>query len=552
MRSDEIKKGVERVPHRALMRALGLKDEDFEKPFIGIANSYNTFVVGHIHMNEITEEISRGVREAGGVPFVFGSIGICDGIAMGHPGMQYSLPSRELIADCLETMAKAHCMDGVVAIPNCDKSVPGVMMGMARLNIPAMVISGGPMYTGKIENKIVDTNTAFEAIGKFTKGLITEKELYSIECAACPGPGCCAGMFTANSMNCLTEALGLAMPGNGTALAVSADRLKLAFNTGRQIVDLVKSNTKPRDILTKEAFENAITVDMALGCSTNTVLHLPAIAHAAGISLDLKMFNAISEKTPQLCNMSPAGPFHIEDLHRVGGIMAVMNELHKINLININCKTVTGCLIKENFLSAPGGDGDVIKTNSKPYRNNGGLAILYGNLAPNGAVVKRSAVLDTMLYHKGPARVFDSEEDAYISISQGRINKGDVIVIRYEGPKGGPGMREMLQPTATMAGMGLDKDCALITDGRFSGATRGACIGHVSPEAASCGPISLLRDNDMVVIDIGNYRLDVELNEAELTIRRKNLQLKHKNISEGYLSRYARLVSSADRGAILD
>ncbi len=502
MKSDTVKRGFERVPHRALMRALGLKDADFEKPFIGIANSHNTFVVGHMHMNTLAEAVTRGIREAGGIPFEFGSIGICDGIAMGHPGMKYSLPSRELIADSLEAMVQAHCVDGLVVIPNCDKSVPGVIMGLARINIPGIVISGGPMLTGKVGERVIDTNTAFEAVGQYNKGTLSDEELYAIECAACPGPGCCAGMFTANSMNCLSEALGMALPGNGTVSAVSQERLELALQAGRRAVELVTADTKPRDILTREALENAIAVDMALGCSTNTALHLPAIAHEAGIEIHLRLFNEISERTPQLCHMSPSGSHHIEDLHMAGGIAAVMNELDKKGFVHRDCLTVTGRSSQGNFRNAHRKGEDIIRSLNNPYRSTGGLAVLFGNLAPRGAVVKRSAVSEDMLIHKGPARVFNSEEEAYGAILQGQVRSGDIIVIRYEGPKGGPGMREMLQPTSTMAGMGLDRHCALITDGRFSGATRGASIGHVSPEAAVGGPIALVQEGDIITIDI--------------------------------------------------
>ena len=552
MKSDTVKKGFERVPHRALMRALGLKDADFEKPFIGIANSYNTFVVGHIHMNTLAEAVSRGVREAGGIPFEFGSIGICDGIAMGHHGMKYSLPSRELIADCLEAMGQAHCVDGLVAIPNCDKSVPGVIMGLARMNVPAIVISGGPMLTGKLGERVIDTNTAFEAVGQYKQGIISDEELRAIECAACPGPGCCAGMFTANSMNCLSEALGIALPGNGTAPAVSQDRFQLALEAGRRAVELVKADIKPRDILTKDAFENAIAADMALGCSTNTALHLPAIAHDAGIRIDLKLFNQISERTPQLCHMSPAGAHHIEDLHRAGGIMALMNVLDEKGLIHRNCLTVTGLSAEENFRKVKPRGEEIIRSVNTPYRANGGLAVLFGTLSPNGAIVKRSAVSQDMLYHRGPARVFNSEEEAYSAILGGKIIKGDVVVIRYEGPRGGPGMREMLQPTATMAGMGLDRHCALITDGRFSGATHGASIGHLSPEAAVGGPIALVQDGDMISIDIPNHSLNIEVPSKELEYRRSKWTPPGKTIAQGLLKRYARLVSSADRGAIME
>jgi len=552
MRSNTVKKGFERVPHRALMRALGLTDEDFGKPFIGIANSYNTFIVGHIHLNELTGAVSQAVREAGGVPFEFGSIGICDGIAMGHPGMKFSLPSRELIADSIEAMALAHCVDGLVLIPNCDKSVPGVIMAAARLNLPAVVVSGGPMLVGRIGSRIIDTNTAFEAVGQYNSGAIDEAELAAIEAKACPGPGCCAGMFTANSMNCLSEALGLALPGNGTIPAVDPGRLGLAREAGGRIVELVREEVKPRDIITPAALENAIAVDMALGCSTNSALHLPAIAHAAGLSLDLNLFNRISAATPQLCHMSPSGPHHIEDLDKAGGIRAVMKELAGKGLIHGESLTISGRTIGDLVKEARNENPEVIRPIEAPYRPTGGLAALFGNLCPEGAIVKRSAVAEDMLDHRGPARVFDSEEEAYQAIMGHRIMDGDVVVIRYEGPRGGPGMREMLQPTSTMAGMGLDRTCALITDGRFSGATRGASIGHVSPEAAGGGPIALVEEGDMIQIDISNYRLTLEVPEEELARRRARWSPRPPRVSEGYLGRYARLVSSGSRGAVLD
>jgi len=552
MRSDTVKKGFERVPHRALMRALGLKDADFDKPFVGIANSYNTFIVGHIHLNELAQAASQAVLEAGGVPFVFGSIGICDGIAMGHPGMRLSLPSRELIADSLEAMALAHCVDGLVVIPNCDKSVPGMIMGAARLNLPTVVISGGPMLAGRLGDRIIDTNTAFEAVGQYNQGVIDEAELKAIEGAACPGPGCCAGMFTANSMNCLSEALGLALPGNGTIPAARPGRLELAGLAGRRIVELIREDLKPRDIITPQALENAIAADMALGCSTNSALHLPAIAHEAGLSLDLELFNRISEATPQLCHMSPSGPHHIEDLDAAGGVMALLKELSRKGLIHEDCPTVSGRSIGALLKEARNKDPQVIRPLEAPYRPTGGLAALFGNLSPDGAIVKRSAVAEDMLCHRGPARVFDGEESAYQAILGHRIEPGDVVVIRYEGPKGGPGMREMLQPTSTMAGMGLDRTCALITDGRFSGATRGASIGHVSPEAAAGGPIALVEEGDLIAIDIPRHCLTLEVPEAELARRRAGWSPRPPAVREGWLGRYARLVTSGNRGAVLE
>ncbi|MGV7223801.1 MAG: dihydroxy-acid dehydratase [Nitrospinales bacterium] len=551
MKSDTVIKGFERTPHRALMRAVGLTDGDFDKPFIGIANSYNTFVAGHVHMNDLAKTVSDAIRENGGVPFVFGSIGICDGIAMGHPGMKYSLPSRELIADSLEAMAMAHCVDGLVVIPNCDKSVPGMIIGAARLNLPTIVISGGPMMAGHLNGEVVDTNTAFEAVGRFSKGIINEEDLLAVEKACCPGHGCCAGMFTANSMNCLSEALGIALPGNGTIPAIDPGRLELAKLSGKKIIELVREDIKPRSILTIEALENAIAVDMALGCSTNTALHLPAIAFATGLNIDLNLFNRVSERTPQLCHMSPSGDHRIEDLYKSGGVMAVMNELSKMDLINRKCLTVTGKSIEESSGSAKIRNSEVIRSTDNPYHQNGGIAILFGNLCPNGAVVKRSAVAENMLQHQGPAMVFDNEEDAYRAILGHKIKKGDVVVIRYEGPKGGPGMREMLQPTSTMAGMGLDTDCVLITDGRFSGATRGASIGHVSPEAAVGGPIALIEKGDIIEIDIPNYSLNILVSDDKLSERRQKWIPQEPTVKEGYLSRYAKLVTSADRGAIL-
>lgn len=551
MKSDTVKKGFERTPHRALMRAVGLDDADFDKPFIGIANSYNTFIAGHIHMNDIAKAVSQAVRDSGGVPFVFGSIGICDGIAMGHPGMKYSLPSRELIADSLEAMAMAHCVDGLVVIPNCDKSVPGLIIGAARLNLPTVVISGGPMRAGRLDTAIVDTNTAFEAVGRFSKGLIDEAQLLAVEKACCPGHGCCAGMFTANSMNCLSEALGIALPGNGTVPATDSERLNLAAASGRKIIELVRADIKPRQILTAQALENAITVDMALGCSTNTALHLTAIAHAAGLDMDLRLFNEISRKTSQLCHMSPSGHHRIEDLYQAGGVMAVMNALAGKDLLNRQCLTVTGEPIEASYAGVKIRNPEIIRPIDNPYRSTGGLAILFGNLSPDGSVVKRSAVSEKMLRHSGPARVFNSEEAAYQAILGHEIQKGDVVVIRYEGPKGGPGMREMLQPTSTMAGMGLDQDCVLITDGRFSGATRGASIGHVSPEAQEGGVIAVVEEGDVIEIDIPNYRLSLKISDEELSRRKKKWAPPEQHITEGYLTRYAKSATSADRGAIL-
>ncbi len=551
MRSDAMKKGLERAPHRSLFRALGLVDEELSKPMIGVVNSFNEIVPGHMHLKDIAEAVKAGVRMAGGTPVEFPAIAVCDGIAMGHPGMRYSLASREIIADSIEVMAQAHPFDGLVLIPNCDKVVPGMLMAAARLNIPAIVVSGGPMMAGRFQDKDVSVTNIFEAVGAVQAGRMTPEELTQLEDSACPGCGSCSGMFTANSMNCLTEVLGMALPGNGTIPAVSAARRRLAKMTGIRAVSLVQENLRPCDILTTEAFANGLTVDLALGCSTNTVLHLPAIAHEAGIELDLNLVNQMSEKTPHLCKLSPAGEHHIENLYAAGGIQAVMKELSRKDLINLNIKAVSGLTVGEQLAQAGVKDNGVIRSVSEPYSATGGLAILRGNLAPDGAVVKRAAVAPEMLKHTGPARVFDGEEEAIQAIMGGRIKPGDVVVIRYEGPKGGPGMREMLMPTSALAGMGLDKEVALLTDGRFSGASRGASIGHVSPEAAEGGLISVLQDGDIVEIDIPNYRLEVQLSETEIKERQANWQPPQPRVTKGYLARYARLVTSAGKGAVL-
>ncbi|AEG58653.1 dihydroxy-acid dehydratase [Desulforamulus ruminis] len=551
MRSDAMKKGLERAPHRSLFRALGLVDEELSKPMIGVVNSFNEIVPGHMHLKDIAEAVKAGVRMAGGTPVEFPAIAVCDGIAMGHPGMRYSLASREIIADSIEVMAQAHPFDGLVLIPNCDKVVPGMLMAAARLNIPAIVVSGGPMMAGRFQDKDVSVTNIFEAVGAVQAGRMTPEELAQLEDSACPGCGSCSGMFTANSMNCLTEVLGMALPGNGTIPAVSAARRRLAKMTGIRAVSLVQENLRPCDILTAKAFANGLTVDLALGCSTNTVLHLPAIAHEAGIELDLNLVNQMSEKTPHLCKLSPAGEHHIENLYAAGGIQAVMKELSRKDLINLNIKAVSGLTVGEQLAQAGVKDNGVIRSVSEPYSATGGLAILRGNLAPDGAVVKRAAVAPEMLKHTGPARVFDGEEAAIQAIMGGRIKPGDVVVIRYEGPKGGPGMREMLMPTSALAGMGLDKEVALLTDGRFSGASRGASIGHVSPEAAEGGLISVLQDGDIVEIDIPNYRLEVQLSEAEIKERQANWQPPQPRVTKGYLARYARLVTSAGKGAVL-
>lgn len=551
MRSDKMKKGVERAPHRSLFKALGMTDREIERPMIGIANSANELIPGHLHLHQVSEAVKSGIRIAGGTPMEFFTIGICDGIIMGHEGMRYSLSSRELIADSIESMAMAYPFDGLVLIPNCDKIVPGMMMAAARLDIPAILISGGPMLAGEFQGREIDLATIFESVGKVKTGEMSLKDLKEMEGCACPGVGSCAGMFTANSMNCLSEALGLALPYNGTIPAVFADRIRLAKESGIQIMDLIKKNLRPSRIMTKKAFENAVAVDLAFGGSTNTSLHLPAIAHEAGIELSLKTFNDISKKTPHLCNLSPAGPHHIQDLHRAGGIPALMRELSRGNRIHLDSLTVTGRPVHENIKAGVIRDSEVIRPLERPYHATGGLAVLYGNLAPGGAVVKQSAVDETMLRHKGPARVFDSEEKAVKAILNGKIKKGEVIVIRYEGPKGGPGMREMLAPTSAIVGIGRDRDVALLTDGRFSGASRGAAIGHISPEAAEGGPIGIVRDGDLIEIDIPGNRLTLLISEKELKARQSRWKPFKKEL-KGYLKRYARLVQSANTGAVFE
>ncbi|KJS03718.1 MAG: dihydroxy-acid dehydratase [Peptococcaceae bacterium BRH_c4a] len=551
MRSDAMKKGLERAPHRSLFKALGFVDEEMDRPLIGVVNSFNEIVPGHEHLRDIAEAVKAGVRLAGGTPVEFPTIAVCDGLAMGHAGMKYSLASRELVADTIEVMAQAHPFDGLVLIPNCDKVVPGMLMAAARLDLPAVIVSGGPMMAGRHQGRDVSVTNIFEAVGAVKAGRMTNEEIASLEENACPGCGSCAGMFTANSMNCLTEVLGMALPGNGTIPAVAAARRRLAKKAGIRAVQLVKEDLRPSRILNDNAFINGLTVDMALGCSTNTVLHLPAIAHEAGIKIDLDLINTISEKTPNLCRLSPAGNHHIQDLHEAGGIPAVMAELTRLNLINLNSKTVNGLTVGENLAGVRVLDYNVIRSVENPYSKTGGLAILRGNLAPDGAVVKRSAVAPEMLTHSGPARVFNSEEEAVSAIMGGQIKDGDVVVIRYEGPKGSPGMREMLTPTSTLAGMGLDKTVALITDGRFSGASRGASIGHVSPEAAEGGLIAVLKDGDVIHIDINNYRLDAAITEEEAKKRLADWQPPEPRVTRGYLVRYARQVTSASTGAIL-
>jgi dihydroxy-acid dehydratase len=550
MRSDQMKKGLERAPHRSLLKALAYTDEEINRPIIGIANSFNEVIPGHNHLKTIVEAVKAGVRIAGGTPMEFNTIGVCDGIAMGHKGMKYSLISRELIADSVEIMGTAYPFDGLITVCNCDKIVPGMMMAMLRLNIPSLIVSGGPMMAGCLNNKAIDLITVFEGVGARNSGKITDAELKELEDNACPGSGSCSGMFTANSMNCLSEALGLSLPGNGTIPAVSAKRVRLAKMAGMKVMELVTKDIKPRDIATKKAFKNAMTVEMALGSSTNTVLHLPAIANEAGIKLDLDLFNEISAKTPNLCRISPAGDKHMEDLDRAGGIPAVMAELSKKKLIDLNLRTVTGGTVKENIHSAINKDPEVIRPIDNPYSPDGGLSILFGTLAPDGAVVKKSAVSDEMLVYDGRARVFDSEEDGMKAILDGKIKKGDVVVIRYEGPKGGPGMREMLGPTSAIAGVGLDKDVALITDGRFSGGTRGAAIGHISPEAQEGGPIAIVREGDTIRIDIPNKKLDLVVDQTEIDRRLSEWKHPDYKIKEGYLYRYAKQVTSASTGAV--
>lgn len=550
--SEKLLKNRENAPARSLFYAMGFTDEELDRPIIGIASAYSEIVPGHVHLDKITQAVKEGVLLAGATPVVFPSIGVCDGIAMGHTGMKYSLASRELIADSIETMALAHCFDGLVLVPNCDKIVPGMLMGAARVNLPAIVISGGPMLPGRNpEGEDISLSSMFEAVGAYKSGKIDEAELGCLEKSACPGCGSCSGMFTANSMNCLCEALGMALPGNGTAPAVSAERVRLAKAAGMKIVSLVKNDIRPSDILTKEAFENALSLDMALGCSTNSVLHLPAIANEAGVEIDLNIINEISARTPNLCKLAPAGHYHITDLHYAGGVPAVLNELAALGLLNENAKTVTGQTLKENIKGAKVKDYSVIHPHNEPISKSGGIAVLFGNLAPNGAVVKQSAVAPEMLQFTGTAVVFDSEEAAIKEIYAGNIKSGDVVVIRYEGPKGGPGMREMLSPTSALAGMGLDSSVALITDGRFSGATRGAAIGHISPEAASGGTIALVQNGDKIKIDIPNHKLELLVDDEELALRKANFKMPQKPALKGWIARYQRMVSSADKGAVL-
>ena len=550
MRSDIMKKGLERAPHRSLFKAMGYTDEELGRPLIGVVNSANEIIPGHVHLDLLAQDAKAGIRMAGGTPVAFPAIGVCDGIAMGHEGMKYSLASRELIADSIEIMAMAHPFDGLVMVTNCDKIVPGMLMAALRLNIPAVVVSGGPMMAGLAGGATADLISVFEGVGKVKAGRIRQRDLAALEDEACPGCGSCSGMFTANSMNCLTEAIGLGLPGNGTIPAVHAARRRLAKQAGMAVMTLLKKNIRPRDIATPDAFRNAIAVDMALGCSTNTVLHLPAIAREAGIVLDLDLFNEISAKTPNLCHLSPAGPHHLEDLHRAGGIPAVMKEIEGLGLIRGDCLTATALPVKRNLKNAAVLDREVIRSPKTPYSPEGGIAILRGNLAPDGGVVKQSAVAPEMMVNEGRARVFDGEEKAIQAILGGEIKPGDVIVIRYEGPRGGPGMREMLAPTSAIAGMGLDTSVALLTDGRFSGGTRGAAIGHISPEAAEGGPLALVREGDRIAIDIPGRRLDLKITAREMEKRKKALKPWEPPVRGGYLGRYARLVTSASTGAV--
>lgn len=549
--SDQVTKGAERAPNRCLLRACGYTDEELSRPLIGVISAHSEIVPGHLHLDKLAEAVKAGILLAGGTPVLVPAIGVCDGIAMGHTGMKYSLPSRELIADSVETMAQAHCFDGLVLVPNCDKIVPGMLMAAARLNIPSIVCSGGPMLAGRHNGENMSLSKMFEAVGAYKSGKIDDKELHQLEEDACPGCGSCSGMYTANSLNCLCEALGMALPGNGTIPAVHSSRMLLGKHAGMAIVTLVKENLRPRDILTPKAFENAITMDMALGCSTNSVLHLLAIAHEAKVTLNLDLFNEISARTPNLCHLAPAGPHYIQELNEAGGIPAVMAQLAQAGLLDTTLKTVTGKTVAENIAGAENHNEEVLRPISNPYSKTGGIAVLHGNIAKDGCVVKRSAVAPEMLVHAGPARVFDCEEDAIQAIYQSQIHPGDVVVIRYEGPKGGPGMREMLNPTSALAGMGLDKSVALITDGRFSGASRGASIGHACPEAAMGGEIGLLREGDMIEINIPEGTVNAKVSPEEFEARRKTSTIKECPIQEGWLARYTRLVASASEGAVL-
>ena len=552
MRSDAVKTGTQQAPHRSLFNALGMTKEEMDRPLVGIVSSYNEIVPGHMNLDKITQAVKLGVAMAGGTPVMFPAIAVCDGIAMGHVGMKYSLVTRDLIADSTEAMAMAHQFDALVCIPNCDKNVPGLLMAAARVNVPTVFVSGGPMLAGHVKGEKRSLSSMFEAVGSYAAGTMTEEDVYDFECNACPTCGSCSGMYTANSMNCLTEVLGMGLKGNGTIPAVYSERLRLAKRAGMQVMELLKQNIRPRDIMTKEAFLNALTVDMALGCSTNSMLHLPAIAHEAGVELNPEMANAISEKTPNLCHLAPAGYHYIEELNEAGGVYAVMNELNKLGLLHTECMTATGKTVGENIKGCVNKNPEIIRPVENPYSKTGGIAVLKGNLAPDTAVVKRSAVVPEMQVHEGPARVFDCEEDAIEAIRGGKIVAGDVVVIRYEGPKGGPGMREMLNPTSAIAGMGLGSSVALITDGRFSGASRGASIGHVSPEAAEGGPIALVEEGDLIRINIPEHKLELAVSDEELARRKAAWTPREPKVTTGYLKRYAKMVSSANKGAILE
>lgn len=551
MKSDQVKKGMQQAPHRSLFHALGFTEEEMQKPMVGIVSSYNEIVPGHMNLDKIVDAVKLGVAEAGGVPVVFPAIAVCDGIAMGHIGMKYSLVTRDLIADSTECMALAHQFDALVMVPNCDKNVPGLLMAAARINVPTVFVSGGPMLAGRVRGQKRSLSSMFEAVGAYAAGTMTEEEVSEYEKKVCPTCGSCSGMYTANSMNCLTEALGMGLGGNGTIPAVYSERIRLAKHAGMAVMEMYRRNLCPRDIMTKEAILNALTVDMALGCSTNTMLHLPAIAHEIGFDFDIAFANPISEKTPNLCHLAPAGPTYMEDLNEAGGVYAVMKELDGLGLIHKDCMTVTGKTVGENIKDAVNKDTEVIRPANQPYSVTGGLAVLKGNLAPDGSVVKRSAVCEEMMVHEGPARVFDCEEDAVAAIKGGKIVAGDVVVIRYEGPKGGPGMREMLNPTSAIAGMGLGASVALITDGRFSGASRGASIGHVSPEAAVGGPIALVKEGDRICIDIPRLSLTLAVSDEELAERAAAWKPREPKVTSGYLKRYASLVTSGNRGAVL-
>ncbi len=552
MIKDTVVNGCNNAPHRSLYNALGLTEEELQKPLIAVVSSYNEIVPGHMNLDKITEAVKLGIAMAGGTPIMFPAIAVCDGIAMGHVGMKYSLVTRDLIADSTEAMVMAHGFDGMVMIPNCDKNVPGLLMAAARLNIPTVFVSGGPMLAGRVGGKKTSLSSMFEAVGAYHAGSIDDEKLNEFECKTCPTCGSCSGMYTANSMNCLTEVLGMGLQGNGTIPAVHSARIQLAKHAGMQVMELVRKNIRPRDIMTAAAIKNAITADMALGCSTNSMLHLPAIANECGVEFDLEEVNRISEKTPNLCHLAPAGPTYMEDLNEAGGVYAVLREIDKLGLLDTSVMTCTGKTMAENIANAKNRDENVIRTVDTAFSKTGGIAVLKGNLAPDGCVVKRSAVAPEMLVHEGPAKVFESEEETIEAIWAGKIQKGDVVVIRYEGPSGGPGMREMLSPTSAIAGMGLDKDVALITDGRFSGATRGASIGHVSPEAVSGGPIAYVKDGDIISINIPEYKIELKVSDEELARRREEMPIKRKTEITGYLKRYASMVSSADKGAIIN